>query len=60
PLISIYLVGATGGQYWPVIAWMVVLCLITLVSVLVAAETFRGGEFASEQPVERRTATEQG
>ena len=60
PLISIYLVGATGGQYWPVIAWMVVLCLVTLVSVLVAAETFRGGEFASEQPVERRTATEQG
>jgi metabolite-proton symporter len=59
PLISIYLVGATGGQYWPVIAWMVVLCLVTLVSVLVAAETFRGGEFASEQPVERRTAAEQ-
>ena len=59
PLISIYLVGATGGQYWPVIAWMVVLCLVTLVSVLVAAETFQGGEFASEQPVERRTAAEQ-
>jgi MFS family permease len=60
PLISIYLVGATGGQYWPVVAWMGLLCLVTLVSVLVAAETFRGGEFASEQPVERRVAAEQG
>jgi MFS family permease len=50
PLISIYLVGATGGAYWPVVAWMVILCIITLVSVLVAAETFRGGEFATEQP----------
>lgn len=49
PLISIYLVGAAGGSFWPVVAWMVALCLITLVSVLIAAETFRGGEFASEQ-----------
>ncbi|MDQ3923783.1 MAG: MFS transporter, partial [Actinomycetota bacterium] len=49
PLISIYLVGATGGEFWPVVVWMVVLCFITLVSVLVAAETFRGGEFATEQ-----------
>src|SRR5215204_6382919 len=49
PLISIYLVGATGGEFWPVVVWMVVLCFITLFSVLVAAETFRGGEFATEQ-----------
>jgi MFS transporter, MHS family, shikimate and dehydroshikimate transport protein len=60
PLISIYLVGATGGSYWPVIAWMAILCVISLVSVYVAAETFRGGEFASERPGERQTAAEQG
>jgi MFS transporter, MHS family, shikimate and dehydroshikimate transport protein len=48
PLINVYLVAAAGGEFWPVVAWMVVLCLITLVSVLVAAETFRGGEFAAE------------
>jgi hypothetical protein len=34
------------------------LCIITLISVLVAAETFRGGEFASEQS--GRTVAEQG
>jgi Hydantoinase/oxoprolinase N-terminal region len=28
PLISIYLVGATGDSYWPVVAWMVLLCII--------------------------------
>ncbi len=60
PLISIYLVGATGGSYWPVVAWIVILCLITLVSVFVAAETFRGGEFASERSGERQTVAEQG
>jgi MHS family shikimate/dehydroshikimate transporter-like MFS transporter len=60
PLISIYLVGATGGSYWPVVAWMAILCVITLVSVFVAAETFRGGEFASERSGEHRTAAEQG
>jgi hypothetical protein len=60
PLISIYLVGATGGQFWPVVAWMVLLCIITFVSVLVAAETYQGGEFATEQLGQRRTAAEQG
>src|SRR5215211_1434956 len=60
PLISIYLVGATGGSYWPVVAWMALLCIITLVSVLVAAETYQGGEFATEQSGERRTVAEQG
>ena len=59
PLISIYLVGATGGSYWPVVAWMAVLCVITLVSVLVAAETYKGGEFASEQ-TGHRTVAERG
>ena len=48
-LISIYLVGATGGSYWPVVAWMVLLCIITFVSVLVAAQTYQGGEYATEQ-----------
>jgi hypothetical protein len=28
---------------------MALLCVITLISVYVAAETFRGGEFASER-----------
>ena len=60
PLISIYLVGATGGEFWPVVVWMVLLCLITLVSVLVATETYQGGEFASEQSGGRQTAAEQG
>src|SRR5918911_1123310 len=60
PLIATYLVAAAGGSFWPVVAWMVALCLITLVSVLVAAETFRGGEFLAEQSGERRTVAEQG
>jgi MFS family permease len=60
PLISTYLVAAAGGNFWPVVVWMIGLCIITLVSVLVAAETFRGGEFAAEQPGERRTVAEQG
>ena len=49
PIIATYLVAAAGGSFWPVVAWMVALCIITLVSVLVAAETFRGGEFAAER-----------
>ncbi|MCA1730932.1 MAG: MHS family MFS transporter [Actinobacteria bacterium] len=60
PLISIYLVGATGGAFWPVVVWMVALCLITLVCVLVAAETFRGGEFSAERSGQRQPAAEQG
>src|SRR5919202_314950 len=60
PLIATYLVAAAGGSSWPVVAWMVALCLITLVSVLVAAETFRGGEFLAEQSGERRAVAEQG
>jgi MFS transporter, MHS family, shikimate and dehydroshikimate transport protein len=60
PLISIYLVDATGGSFWPVVVWMIVLCIVTLVSVLVATETFRGGEFATDQSRERRTVAEQG
>jgi MFS family permease len=59
PLISIYLVDATGGSYWPVVAWMVILCVITFVSVLVAAETYQGGEFAAERSREGQVATEQ-
>ena len=39
---------------------MAILCVISLVSVYVAAETFRGGEFASERPGERRTAPSKG
>ena len=55
PLIGTSLVAAAGGAFWPVVVWMVVLCIITLVSVLVAAETFRGGEFLAEQPGEPAT-----
>jgi MFS transporter, MHS family, shikimate and dehydroshikimate transport protein len=60
PLISIYLVGATGGQFWPVVVWMILLCIITLVSVLLAAETYHGGEFAAEESGQRRTVAEPG
>ena len=55
PLISTYLVAAAGGAFWPVVVWMAALCIITFVSVLVAAETFRGGEFLAEQPGEPAT-----
>ncbi len=55
PLISTYLVAAAGGAFWPVVVWMVALCIITLVSVLVAAETFRGGEFLAERSGEPAT-----
>ena len=60
PLISVYLVDATGGSFWPVVVWMVALCVITLVSVLMAAETFQGGEFEAERSEERRIVAEQG
>jgi hypothetical protein len=39
---------------------MVLLSVITLVSVLVAAETYQGGAFATKQSGERRTVAEQG
>jgi MFS family permease len=61
PIIATSLVAATGGSFWPVVAWMVVLCFITLVSVLVAAETYQeGGEFAAERSGQRSTVTEPG
>ncbi|MBV9453091.1 MAG: MHS family MFS transporter [Rubrobacter sp.] len=59
PLISTYLVAAASGNFWPVVIWIIGLCIITLVSVLAAAETFQGGEFAAERPDERRTVAEQ-
>jgi len=49
PLIATYLVAAAGGSFWPVVAWMAMLCVITFVSVFAAEETYRGGEFATEQ-----------
>ncbi len=55
PLISTYLVAAAGGAFWPVAVWIAALCIITFVSVLVAAETFRGGEFLAEQSGEPAT-----
>ena len=59
PIIATSLVAAGGGDPWPVAAYMGALSLITLISVLASAETFRGGSFAAEQS-EGRPATEQG
>src|ERR687886_715109 len=42
--------AAAGGRFLPRGGWVGGVWLLTLVSVLVAAETFRGGEFAAEQP----------
>jgi hypothetical protein len=39
---------------------MGLLCLITFISVLVAAETYQGGEFVTERSGQRRTVAEQG
>jgi metabolite-proton symporter len=41
PLISIALLDWSGGQPWPVAVYMIILCGITLVSVWLAAETYR-------------------
>jgi MFS family permease len=61
PIIATSLVAATGGSFWPVVAWMVVLCFITLVSVLVAAETYQeGGEFAAERSGQGHSVAEPG
>jgi MHS family shikimate/dehydroshikimate transporter-like MFS transporter len=60
PLIATSLVAAAGGSFWPVAAWIALLCVITLVSVLVAAETYQGGEFAAEQSGGRQTVAGQG
>ncbi len=49
PIIATSLVVAGGGDPWPVAAYMVALCVITLVSVLLTTETFRGGEFSAER-----------
>jgi len=53
PIIATSLVAAGGGDPWPVAAYMAALCVITLVSVLLTTETFRGGEFATEQTAEQ-------
>jgi metabolite-proton symporter len=53
PIIATSLVAAGGGDPWPVAAYMATLCVITLVSVLLTTETFRGGEFATEQTAEQ-------
>jgi MFS transporter, MHS family, shikimate and dehydroshikimate transport protein len=60
PLIATSLVAAAGGSFWPVAAWMVLLCVITFVSVLVAAETYQGGSFAAEELGGGQTVAEQG
>ncbi|HEX2098393.1 MAG TPA: MFS transporter [Rubrobacteraceae bacterium] len=49
PIIATSLVVAGGGDPWLVAAYMVALCIITLVSVLLTTETFRGGEFSAER-----------
>jgi MFS transporter, MHS family, shikimate and dehydroshikimate transport protein len=41
PLISMALLGWSGGQSWPVAIYMIILATITLVSIWLAAETHR-------------------
>ena len=41
PLIAVSLAAASGGASWPVGIYVVVLALITLVSALLAPETYR-------------------
>ena len=59
PIIATSLVAAGGGDPWPVAVYMAALCVITLVSVLLTAETYQGGEFATEQSGGRQAAAEQ-
>jgi hypothetical protein len=41
PLISTALLRWSGGESWPISLYMIGMCLITLVSVLLALETAR-------------------
>lgn len=41
PLIATALLGATGGAYWPVAVFLVILALLSVVAVLAAPERFR-------------------
>ncbi len=54
PIIATSMIAAAGGEPWPVVAYMSAASVLTIVSVLAASETFRGGEFARE----RQPATE--
>jgi MHS family shikimate/dehydroshikimate transporter-like MFS transporter len=42
PVVATALLARSGGQAWPISLYMVVLSVITLVSVWLSAETFRG------------------
>jgi MHS family shikimate/dehydroshikimate transporter-like MFS transporter len=44
PFISTLLLAATGGAYWPVPLYMIVLTLIGLASIWTLGETYRPGE----------------
>jgi MHS family shikimate/dehydroshikimate transporter-like MFS transporter len=43
PFIASALVLATGGQWWPVALYMVLLCIISIIAVALAPETYRRG-----------------
>jgi MFS family permease len=55
PLIATYLLSVSG--YWAVAFYTAAMALITVISVLLASETFQG-DIAAEQPEERRLVTE--
>jgi MFS transporter, MHS family, shikimate and dehydroshikimate transport protein len=55
PLIATYLLSVSG--YWAVAFYTAAMSLITVISVLLASETFQG-DIAAEQPERRRLATE--
>jgi MHS family shikimate/dehydroshikimate transporter-like MFS transporter len=55
PLIATYLLSVSG--YWAVAFYTAAMALITVISVLLASETFQG-DIAIEQPEERQLITE--
>jgi metabolite-proton symporter len=55
PLIATYLLSVSG--YWAVAFYTAAMALITVISVLLASETFQG-DIATEQPEERQLITE--
>ncbi len=60
PLIATWLLTESGGKAWPVSLYMVGLALVTLVSVYLSAETFRGNlsEAAPTAPADGAAGTD--
>lgn len=53
PIIAAALLAWSGGDPWPVAVYMIILCLITLLSTYLASETFRE-DITAGRPEERR------